>query len=688
MKATAGLAFACFLVALGALTWSVYHPGLNGTFLFDDFANLPNLGQFGPVDNLATFWRYLTSGSADPVGRPLSLLSFLIDANDWPAAPYAFKRTGLLLHFINGALLCWLLLQLGRILGKPERQAQSAALLGTAFWLLHPLFVSTTLYVVQREAMLPTTFILLGLIGYVGGRSSAARGRRTGIFVCALSLVICTLLAVLSKANGALLPLLALVVDSLLLAPSQAVIDPRTKHVFARLRRTLLVAPSVLLLAYLAKTGYRGFVDGLPAIRPWTLGERLLTEARILVDYLGLLWMPRPYTAGLFNDAYVVSTGLVSPPATLLCLVIVVVLLAAAWTQRERYPAFAAAILFFFAGHLLESTVVPLELYYEHRNYAPALLMFWPLALWLTGSARARSAASVVPGPMPTLPPLVRGGLATVLIIGLASMTFLRADLWGSVDDQALMWARKNPDSARAQAYAAQIELGRGQVDAAIKRLREALARKPDEIQLSLNMVGAKCKAQALSSIDLEHAATALRTAPNTGRLGYDWFERALSTALAGSCPGLDLDALDRLLVAAGENSATEKIPGRAQDRLHLQGRIALLRRDDQHALRLFDAALDADPRPGAALEQAAILATNHRPELAQQHLDHLAQVWRPPTGPGWTMASFHSWLLWRQGYWTAEIAHLRKLLAEDIADDNGKSFQDDTPTTESTTKK
>src|SRR5690348_14370979 len=90
------LAVALCLVALAAilaLAWWAYHPGLSGDFLFDDFANLPALGATGPVDNWATFWRYITSGKADPTGRPLTLLTFLIDARNWPAAPYPFKVT-------------------------------------------------------------------------------------------------------------------------------------------------------------------------------------------------------------------------------------------------------------------------------------------------------------------------------------------------------------------------------------------------------------------------------------------------------------------------------------------------------------------------------------------------------------------------------------------------------------------
>ena len=149
------------------------------------------------------------------------------------------------------------------------------------------------------------------------------------------------------------------------------------------MRRIVLIAPSLVLGLYLGKVAFDGFTNGLEGSRPWTLGERLLTEAHVLATYLDLLWLPQPFTTGLFNDAFPISHGLLSPTATLLGLILICALIASAWRLRRSHPAFACAILFFFAGHLMESSVIPLELYYEHRNYLPALLLFWPLALWI-----------------------------------------------------------------------------------------------------------------------------------------------------------------------------------------------------------------------------------------------------------------------------------------------------------------
>src|SRR4249919_2884102 len=132
--------FAMLLLLL--LAGLAYAPGLRGGFLFDDLVNLDALGATGPVDDWAALLRYLTSGDADPIGRPLALLSFLIDAQNWPAPPLPFLRTNLLLHLGNGLLLFGLLRALGRRLDGPGLRIDAVAVLAAGLWLLHPLLVS------------------------------------------------------------------------------------------------------------------------------------------------------------------------------------------------------------------------------------------------------------------------------------------------------------------------------------------------------------------------------------------------------------------------------------------------------------------------------------------------------------------------------------------------------------------
>lgn len=676
---------ACATLLLAA-AWC-YRPGLSGGFLFDDYANLPALGEKGPIDNAPAFWRYITSGRNDPVGRPLSMLSFLVDAHDWPADPAPFLRTNLLLHLLNGTLLALLLRRLGRTAGYAPARADLAAAIGAGLWLLHPLFVSTTLYIVQREAILPATTVLLGLLAWLHGRGRLSRGHMfAGTAWIAAGLGGGTLLGVLCKPNGALLPLYALLIEYLLLrhlpvaAVSTATADtqprsaknvsPRPAETAPRVpprgatgfsadsartyRWTMVVLawlPTAAIVGYLLRAGWIGIAHGIGAQRSWTLGQRLLTEPRVLLDYLGLLWLPRPYTSGLFNDQFQASTGLLAPPSTLAAILAVAALLGLAWWLRRRQPVLALAIAFYFAGHLVESTTIALELYFEHRNYVPAALMFWPLALWLADDTAMKAG---------------RRALALVLLAGLALMTHAGASLWGNQTDQALLWARLNPDSPRAQAFAAQAEMQHGRPDLAVARLTPLLQTRPDEVQLALNLLAARCAAGGVSEADLHGAELALRTTRNPGSLLMSWFERTIDMAKARSCPGIDFAVIQRLLDAALANPDLGRQFGPHQDLLHLEGELALATHDGPGALAYFNQALALNPRVEVALKQAALFGSAGLPRLGLAHLDYYARMPGRAVPPGPGMPTLHAWVLERQHYWEHELARMRTNLQQD----------------------
>ncbi|OOG52861.1 hypothetical protein B0E47_16565 [Rhodanobacter sp. B05] len=638
---------------LAAVVWWAYAPGLHGAFLFDDFGNLPALGTSGPIDNWSTFWRYITSGIADPTGRPLTLLTFLLDARNWPADPYPFKRTNLILHLLNGALLYALLSRLGQLLEVAPWRRRLAALFGAALWLLHPLLVSTTLYIVQREAMLPATCVLAGLLIWLHGRNQLAAGNlHRGLLWSVLGLGGFTLLGVLAKANGALLPFYALLIEFIVLVPrpSQPAGSARRAH-----RACLLIfaaIPALAIVAYLAWVGVTGIIGGGPASRPWTYAQRLLTEPRVLLDYLQLLWLPRPYSSGLFNDQYAASTSLLHPASTLPAILGVLALLGGAWWLRRRRPALALAVLFYFAGQLLESTSIPLELYFEHRNYVPALLMFWPLGLWLTDSRSLKVPKRV---------------LLIALPLGLAWMTHARAEVWGNVQQQALIWAGINPQSARAQTNAAQIEMQNGHPREAIRRLESLLAAQPDQVQLTFNLIGARCMTGGISPDDLAAARTAMRTTKNVGALIAHWFDRTLPVASSDSCPGLTLPALGDLVDAGLQNPSLGEA-GPQQDLTYLRGRIALARHQPDAALNDFMQALDLQVRPGMALQGAATLGAAGFPTQGLKLLDHYQQVQAGTMSPGFGMPTIHEWILTRQNYWPHELARLRHQLSLDAS--------------------
>jgi tetratricopeptide (TPR) repeat protein len=686
--------FLIALVALLALAWWAYHPGLSGDFLFDDFANLPAIGATGPVDNWATFWRYITSGKADPTGRPLTLLTFLIDARNWPAAPYPFKVTNVVLHLINGALLAWMLWKLGRaLLPSPsargiggegtdlalhgmqdepapssgaarhllptregpkrnvldERGAAIAALFGAGAWLLHPLFVSTTLYIVQREAMLPATFVLVGMLGWMASRETLARGRTKRALVgMVLSAWLCTVLAVLSKANGALFPVLLLLTEWIVLArrpmPTAAIERIRKRAVLV-----LLVLPSAAVILYLLSL-LPFEITHTPVYRGWSAGERLLTEARVITDYLRLLFIPRSHSTGLFNDQFPVSTGWLHPPSTLPCIVLILGLIGIGFASRKRYPAIALALLFYFAAQLMESSWISLELYFEHRNYLPAMLLFWPIGLGLAQPGTLR---------------WIRVLAAACILAVLANLVSQRATLWGHGFRQAQVWAAINPDSARAQANAALYDMQHDRPRLAAARLRLSLQRNPDDIQAPIILVGAECRLQDVQPQTLARAEFALSRTRVGAQAAFTWFNEALDLASRHACAGLDFSALQATLNAARRNPYWHGVPGRQQDLDHLQGQLYLAESKPNEALQAFDRALRALPNPDTALEQAAYLGSHGYPKSGLAHLDFFATL-PPGPEPGFGMPRIHAWVLRKQRWWQTEFTYLRKTLQRD----------------------
>ncbi len=644
----------------------VYYPGLSGPFLFDDWVNLPVLGFFGPVDNWPVFWRYLTAGVADPTGRPVAQLSFLLDAQNWPADPFPFKRTNLIIHLLNGALLYILLLQLNRLLGLPERRQRWIALLASALWLLHPLWVSSVLYVIQRQALLVGTWTLLTLIAYVRARKLLPEQPHKAMAWMTLCLTTGTILATFSKANGALLPLMTGMLEVTILQSRGKLQPPRqARQLWAIWRWVFLWIPTLMLAAWLLWRIPQSAQTALD-YRPFTLEQRILTQPRILFEYLGLLFFPRPYTNGLFNDAFPYSADLLHPWTTLPALLGILGLIFTAWKLRKRFPVVAFAILFFFSGHFLESTVLPLELYFEHRNYVPALFLFWPVAIGLCSEH--------------LLAKPFRTGIALVLIAFLALFTGMRAGLWGNAGHQAYLWARFNPDSARAQTYAAQHDIGRRRYSSAVERLEKIGKRQPDSVQVVLNLISAKCAMGKLSGEDIERAAEALTTSKR-GRTVLMAWTKSILRAYGGknSCQGIDYVTLNRLLDAAAQNRQFRTAGGK-QDIDYLRGLAALHLGHPREALNWFKEAIVLLPEPEAILELSAEFARRGYLQEALSLLGYGKTLWEQHEPSGWNMQALHNRILHKQKYWDNEFRHLEQIVQQHMKPDRDVSREGRSP--------
>jgi hypothetical protein len=634
-----------------AVACAAYYPGLSGGFLFDDAANLPALGAYGRIHELDGLLRYLTSGRADPTGRPLSLLSFLLDARNWPADPAPFKRTNLLIHLVNGALLFTFLLRFGALHGLPRKRALLAASVAAGAWLLHPLFVSTVLYVVQREAMLPATVTLLALNTWLYARRRMLNGAPGGTAALVIGVPLLTVVAFLCKPNGGLVALLILVAEAC------SPMLPSTDSV-RRYRRALYLAAwpfAALAIGGVVLVAVRSIGHGTVPGRTFSILQRVMTEPAILLEYLRLLALLDPQYGSLFHEQYLPATSLFSPWWTLPAILIVVAAGLFGWRVRKRHPAVALAIGFFLAGHLIESSSLALELYFEHRNYLPAMMLFWPLGLAL-GKVKQATVRNVAAG----------GCLAA-----LALMTHTTARLWGDPLAQAEVWAAESPGSPRAQVYAARLEAGAGLWQLALPRIDRAAEAFSGEPQAAMARIDLHCTLGRIPSGAWLRLGNALRTtARDPGPLLSQWVAGAIGTSNAHTCPDFDLSRLRETVDAAAANPAINHLPGRMQDIDHLRGLFALQEDDTKAALTWFNSALAHDPRTDVALQQASLLGSAKHPRAALAHLDYFNTLEVPLVRPTQGMAWLHARLLDRQGYWPGELSRVRSLLDHEARGD------------------
>lgn len=445
------------LLALVMLAGLIYAPGLGGVLILDDYLNLAAVGE---LDSGHWSWgEVMHSNGSGPLGRPVAMLSFIIDYLTGGGDIHVFKTTNLGLHLLCVVFIFWLG---GRLFGQYQSTRPYRwwlALWMSAMWCFSPLYVSTVLYVVQRMAQLATLFSLLGLLLYVMGRQAMAHSYPRGIGLIAAGLLVCWPLATLSKENGALLPLLLLVTELYWFRFDG---DRRTRQFLKYLFVSVVGLPAMAALFMAA--AHPEWILRDYAYRDFTLTERLLTEPRILWNYSAALLYPQGAQMGVFHDDVIPSRGLWSPPATALAMLSWLAVIIMAARARANWLGLAlSGMVFFLAAHLLEATVFPLELYYEHRNYLPGVGVYLSCA---TGAALL----------LPRITGrrlLLMGIFLTLLPVAFAVATYQRVLTWSSWDNILLTTAASHPDSRRAHAELVNWYALRGDENGALKQIGE-----------------------------------------------------------------------------------------------------------------------------------------------------------------------------------------------------------------------
>jgi hypothetical protein len=431
---------AIYLLLACLLTVAAYFPGLSGDYVFDDMQNLLTNPRL-PIKelNLETLQAACFSSSSGQLKRPVSMFTFALNRYFFGVNPWSYKVINLLIHLLTGVALYWLatlIMKNYRRFSDPSLSPAMETWLPLAIcsiWLVHPLNLTSVLYIVQRMTSLTALFTVLGLCCYMIGRSRLL-DRRSGWPWIFAGLFGFGGLALFSKENGILLPCYMFVLELALFrfrGPDRT--PDRPVAVFFGV---FLLLPALLLLSLLV-VHPESLLGGYSA-RNFTLAERVMTEARVLVFYLKQVLAPSIAELGLYHDDIAISRGLLDPPATLYTSLAISLLLALGLGLLKKLPLVSLGILWFFCGHALESTILPLEIAHEHRNY----LADFGIILALGGLI------AKLPGKR--LAPYIRLAAPAIFITLLSYTTWVRAGQWSDNVTHAVYEAMHHPQSPRS----------------------------------------------------------------------------------------------------------------------------------------------------------------------------------------------------------------------------------------------
>ncbi|WP_349431914.1 hypothetical protein Q9L42_003510 [Methylomarinum sp. Ch1-1] len=510
---------------------SAYWPSLNGPLVFDDQLNITENPGVAIEDlSIDSLKKALLSNESGRLKRILPALSFGVNYyfSGGFAETFIFKTTNLVIHIINTALLFWLAwLLTPKLLATKDAGSHGVlmAALIASVWALHPLQLTPVTYVVQRMTSMAATFMLLGLCVFVIGRLRYQRGQSGGMAWMYAGVIGGTLLGLMCKENAALLPLYVVAIETTLLShggQDRRLGDRRSLWLFYAIT---VILPVVAGLIYCFV--YPGNILSGYLARPFSLSERLLTEARVLWFYLSMLAAPDITVMGLFHDDLSLSKGWLSPWTTLVAVIAWLVVVLLALRLRKSAPVFAFAVFWYLLGHSMESSFIPLKLIYEHRNYMPVI---GPIVLFVVYGAKFVNQFGNTN--------IVTAGLTGILIAGLYSASHARAEFWRSENSFIASIAANHPLSANSQYLYGEV---------LYKKLRDpfqaypyyfrAAQLQPDEVGflISVAMVtppeamAALKKQQASELIDPDHITEMLRQRPISA-----WGLRALD--VAGRC--------------------------------------------------------------------------------------------------------------------------------------------------------
>ncbi|MGA2468032.1 MAG: hypothetical protein ABSH06_27275, partial [Thermodesulfobacteriota bacterium] len=379
---------------------------------------------------------------------------------------FGYHLANLLIHISTGIFVFWFVLL---TLGLPTQRERyrsigfKVAFLTSLIFIAYPIQTQAVTYIVQRMTSMATMFYLLSMIFYIKGRLSL--GRRKILYYGGMGLS--GFLSILSKENAFILPFFIALYEIMF---------------FRKWKGGCLTRPVIKIFLILIGLGLIGFIllggrvvnlvnEGYQ-YRDFTMSERGLTQLRVVLYYLTLLIFPYPSRLNLDYD-FPVSKSLFDPISTFFSLIIIILFIGIGVWKMKKWPTLSFFIFWYFGNLVIESSIIPLEMVYEHRLYLPSIgpIFLFSLLLarlwekWAPIEKRRREA--------------VFAGLVILMVFPLSWSTIERNSIWRSEFELWTDSVKKSPRKGRPHYNLGYFYYTSGQIDKAKGELELALKLDP-----------------------------------------------------------------------------------------------------------------------------------------------------------------------------------------------------------------
>lgn len=578
------------LFLLAVIIVLIYTETLTTPFIFDDISNIrdnPHIRvPFLSFKNLA--WAGFQSPLAN---RPVANMSFALNYFFHGYNFVGFHVVNILIHIASGIFLYFLVKATIRTPALYARYAKFGWIpFFTAFiWLVHPLQTQSVTYIVQRMNSLAAMFYVLSMLLYVKSRLSASHRAKwlllSGCFLAGI-------LAFGTKEIAATLPGFIILYEWYFFHGLSRPLAKRHILILAGIG----VFITVISLVYFGNDPFVQILNSYNG-RDFTPVQRVLTQFRVVIFYISLLIWPRPARLNLDHD-FALSYSLTNPITTLSAVTIIIALILLAILFAKREPLISFCIFWFFGNLAIESSIIGLELVFEHRNYLPSMLaILFVVALVFR-----------------YLKPTWLGAIALCVVGTLfTAWTFERNKDWS---DEITLYGdcvEKSPAKARPYNNLGAALMRSGRLAEAINQFKSALHIRPDFVDAHYNL-GYAWSRQGNLAKGIYHFGETLRLDPDN--------LRALNNL------GVALALQGRYGEATHYFEAALKINPRDADVYNNLGFTLKNKGKLDAAAQHFTSALALDPRhAGAHNNLGLVMKDRGQIEAAYLHFSHALDI-------------------------------------------------------------